>query len=56
MLSALSNGIVRSAYENWPSYLGWRPYGTTAPPGETFVIAPLLTDTDSDLPRMPAWP
>jgi hypothetical protein len=56
MLSALSNGIVRSAYENWPSYVGWRPYGTTAPPGESSVITPLLTDTDSDFPRMPAWP
>ncbi len=56
MLSALNNGIVRSMYENWPSYLGWRPYGTTAPPGETFMIAPLLTPTVSDLPRMPAWP
>ncbi|MHB8644638.1 MAG: NlpC/P60 family protein [Thermomicrobiales bacterium] len=56
MLSALDNGIVRSAYENWPSYLGWRPYGTTAPPGETFMIAPLLTPTESDFPRMPAWP
>ncbi len=57
MLSALENGIVRSAYEIWPSYLGWRPYGTTAPPGETFVIAPLLTPPDDgDLPRMPAWP
>lgn len=56
MLSALSNGIVRSAYENWPSYLGWRPYGTTAPPGETAIIAPLLTPTERDFPRMPAWP
>ena len=56
MLSALSNGIVRSAYENWPSYLGWRPYGTTTPAGETFMITPLLTPTDGDFPRMPAWP
>ena len=56
MLSALDSGIVRSAYENWPSYLGWRPYGTPAPPGDTFVIAPLLADTESDFPRMPAWP
>ncbi|MDQ2787991.1 MAG: NlpC/P60 family protein [Chloroflexota bacterium] len=56
MLSALDTGIVRSAYENWPSYLGWRPYGTTAPPDDTAVIAPLLTDTESDFPRMPAWP
>lgn len=56
MLSALDNGIVRSAYENWPSYVGWRPYGATAPPGETSVIAPLLTPPDGDSPRMPAWP
>ncbi len=56
MLSALDSGIVRSAYENWTSYLGWRPYGTPAPPGDTFVIAPLLADTESDFPRMPAWP
>lgn len=56
MLSALSNGIVRSAYETWPSYLGWRPYGTTAPAGETFMTTPLLTPTDGDFPRMPPWP
>lgn len=55
MLSALDSGIVRSAYETWPSYLGWRPYGTTAPPGDPFVVAPLLTNTESDFPRMPAW-
>ncbi len=57
MLSALGGGIMRSAYENWPSYLGWRPYGATAPSAETAVIAPLLTPADDgDLPRMPAWP
>jgi hypothetical protein len=57
MLSALGGGVVRTSYQDWASYLGWRPYGTTAPPGETFVIAPLLTPPDDgDLPRMPAWP
>ncbi len=31
MLSALGGGIVRTVYTDWGSYLGWRPYGTTAP-------------------------
>ena len=43
MLSALASGIARSAYEAWPSYLGWRPYGTTSPREEPFLIDALLT-------------
>ncbi len=31
MLSALGGGVVRTSYTDWSSYLGWRPYGTTAP-------------------------
>jgi len=30
MLSALNGGVVRTPYEEWPSYRGWRP-GTGAP-------------------------
>jgi hypothetical protein len=41
MLSALGGGIVRTSY-NWISYVGWRPYGTTAPTEDTFVVTPLL--------------
>jgi hypothetical protein len=41
MLSALGGGIVRTSY-NWTSYVGWRPYGTTAPAEDTFVVTPLL--------------
>jgi hypothetical protein len=58
MLSALGNGIVRSAYEAWPSYVGWRPYGTTAPPDQPFLLEPLLAPTaPQDAPlQMPPWP
>lgn len=31
MLSALNGGVVRTMYEDWPSYRGWRP-GTGAAP------------------------
>lgn len=31
MLSALGGGVMRTSYQDWVSYLGWRPYGTTAP-------------------------
>jgi hypothetical protein len=30
MISALGGGIVRTTYEDWPSYVGWRPSGTAA--------------------------
>ncbi len=57
MLSALGSGIVRSAYETWPSYVGWRPTGaTTTAPGEAFILTPLLLPPDSDYPRFPPWP
>jgi len=59
MLSALSGGIVWNAYESWPSYLGWRPYGVTAPGDATFVLTPLLFPVESDdihLAEMPPWP
>jgi hypothetical protein len=57
MLSALGDGVVRSAYEGWPSYIGWRPIGTaTAPPDPPFMVTPLLTPPEEDYPRMPAWP
>jgi hypothetical protein len=59
MLSALGSGIVRSAYESWPSYLGWRPYGTTAPQDDSFIATPLLFPPTSDevhLSEMPPWP
>ncbi len=58
MLSALGGGIVRTAYTDWVSYLGWRPYGTTAPAEEPLVIMPLLSvpaaPTSNDTPIGPA--
>jgi len=50
MLSALGGGIVRTAYTDWVSYLGWRPYGTTAPAEEPLVITPLLNAPASPPP------
>lgn len=60
MLSAMSNGIVRSAYEQWSSYLGWRPKGVTtpaAPTSEPSLIAPLLTSIPAtgETPEMPLF-
>jgi hypothetical protein len=48
MLSALGAGIARSAYESWPSYLGWRPYGTTSPQDGAFIATPLLSPPAND--------
>ncbi len=65
MLSALGGGIVRTVYADWVSYLGWRPYGTTAPAEEPLVIAPLLNAPASPPPDggsatpaavLPTWP
>jgi len=50
MLSALGGGIVRTTYTDWVSYLGWRPYGTTAPAEEPLVITPLLNAPTSPPP------
>jgi len=64
MLSALGGGIVRTVYADWGSYLGWRPYGTTAPTEEPLIIAPLLTmptsappdkDPVASVPVVSAW-
>lgn len=38
MLSALGGGIVRTTYETWPSYLGWRPYDTTDPDDASLAL------------------
>lgn len=59
MLSALGGGITRTTYQDWASYLGWRPYGTAAPADEPLVIAPLLSPAESDDLhdfQMPPWP
>ncbi len=65
MLSALGGGIVRTGYADWLSYLGWRPYGTTAPADVPLVIAPLLSVPASPTPDVgpissssdvPTWP
>jgi len=53
MLSALGGGIVRTVYADWVSYLGWRPYGTTAPAAEPLVITPLLRVTAAPSPDEP---
>lgn len=51
MLSALGGGIVRTPYTAWPSYLGWRPYGTTAP-DETPVTVHVYSATDPGNPSL----
>ncbi|MDQ6906752.1 MAG: NlpC/P60 family protein [Chloroflexota bacterium] len=65
MLSALGGGIVRTTYTDWVSYLGWRPYGTTARAEELLVITPLLDAPTSpspdggtavSVPVVPTWP
>ena len=38
MLSALGGGVVRTSYRDWASYLGWRPYGTTAPDDAPLIL------------------
>ena len=53
MLSALGGGIVRTVYADWVSYLGWRPYGTTAPAAEPLIITPLLRVTAAPSPDEP---
>lgn len=65
MLSALGGGIVRTTYEDWASYLGWRPYGATAPDEGPVTILQLAeaapaspeNDTPPDLPAYdePRW-
>jgi len=51
MLSALGGGIVRTPYTAWPSYLGWRPYGTTAP-DEMPVTVHVYSATDPGNPSL----
>jgi len=51
MLSALGGGIVRTVYANWISYLGWRPYGTTAP-DEAPVTLRVYSATGPDNPSL----
>ncbi len=60
MLSALGGGIVRTGYEQWSSYLGWRPQGATAPvtpPDAPFLITPLLDaiPVTGETPEMPIF-
>jgi len=47
MLSALGGGIVRTTYTDWVSYLGWHPYGSTAP-DETPVTVHVYSAADPD--------
>ncbi len=56
MLSALKDGIVRTTYESWASYLGWRPYGTTSPRDEPFLIGALIAPPAHEVPQAPAVP
>lgn len=53
MLSALGGGVVRTAYTDWSSYLGWRPYGTTAP-DEAPVTVHVYSATDPGDPSL-SW-
>lgn len=60
MLSALGGGIVRTEYERWSSYLGWRPKGAAAPvtPADApFLITPLLDaiPVTGETPEMPIF-
>lgn len=50
MVSALGGGVVRTGYEGWVSYLGWRPYGTTAPAEAPIRITVYDTTTPDDAP------
>jgi hypothetical protein len=54
MLSALGGGVVRTSYQDWTSYLGWRPYGTTTPNDASFTLHTYETATFTDDPSL-AW-
>jgi hypothetical protein len=60
MLSALGGGIVRTDYEDWPSYVGWRPGGTAAadPIAAPTTVAPAPAAIPAAQPRViaPATP
>ncbi len=54
MLSALGGGVVRTSYQDWLSYLGWRPYGTPAPTDASFTLRAYETAAIPDDPSL-AW-
>ncbi len=45
MLSALGGGVVRTTYADWTSYLGWRPYGTSAPNEPPITVQSVISAT-----------
>lgn len=49
MISALSSGVVRTTYEDWPAYIGWRPY----PGGQVAVGKSVASDREVVPPAYP---
>ncbi len=54
MLSALGGGVVRTTYADWASYLGWRPYGTTAPNDAPIDVQALIGNAAASIPDDPS--
>jgi hypothetical protein len=54
MLSVLGGGVVRTSYQDWASYLGWRPYGMTTPDDAAFTLRSYETTAVTEDPSL-AW-